>query len=84
MEQKETKTITMPLSDYRRMEEDIAMLKTKAGVETLKELERKNTSLKVELYELKTILRMREQRVAELKEELQKYKQRKWWQIWKR
>lgn len=83
MEQKETKTITMPLSDYRRMEEDIAMLKIKAGVETLKELERKNTSLRVELYELKTILRMREQRIAELKEELQKYKQRKWWQFWK-
>lgn len=83
MEQKETKTITMPLSEYRRMEEDIAMLKTKAGVETLKELERKNTSLKVELYELKTILRMREQRIAELKEELQKYKQKKWWQFWK-
>lgn len=83
MEEKETKTVTMPLSEYRRMEEDAAMLKTKAGVETLKELERKSTSLKVELYELKTILRMREQRIAELKEELQKYKQRKWWQFWK-
>lgn len=83
MEQ-ETKTITMPLSEYNEMKNDIAMLKTKNGVETLKELKSKINSLELDVIMYKSFYGNSEQRNKMLIEEIEKLQERKWWQIWKK
>ena len=83
MEQ-DTKTVTMPLSEYNEMKSDIAMLKTKHGVETFKELKSKINSLELDVLLYKNFNDNAEQRNRMLMEEIERIKQRKWWQFWKR
>lgn len=80
----ETKTITMPLSEYNEMKNDIAMLKTKHGVETLKELKSEINRLELDILMYKTFYNNSEQRNKMLMEEIERLQQRKWWQFWKR
>lgn len=80
----ETKTITMPLSEHNEMKNDIAMLKTKHGVETLKELKSKINSLELDVLLYKKFNNNAEQRNRMLMEEIEELKQSKWWEIWKK
>lgn len=83
----DNKTVTMPLSEYRRMEEIVA---------NYKNCEKKIYKEAIDLYE-KSLKDLREgydkyydkayqygKRIDELEKELAKYKQKKWWQIWKK
>lgn len=83
MEQ-DTKTVTMPLSEYNDMKNDISMLKTKNGVETLKELKRKINSLELDVLLYKNFNDNAEQRNRMLMEEIDRLQHRKWYQFWKR
>lgn len=82
MEQ-DTKTVTMPLSEYNEMKNDISMLKTKNGVETLKELKRKINSLELDVLLYKNLNDNAEQRNRMLMEEIDRLQHRKWYQFWK-
>ena len=79
----ETKTITMPLSEYNEMKNDIAMLKTEHGVETLKELKSKINSLELDVLLYKNFNDNAEQRNRTLMEEIERLQKRKWYQFWK-
>lgn len=82
MEQ-ETKTVTIPLSEYNQMLEDIMMLKTKNGVDTLKELQKENKDLKEKVSLLNGLLNFTKASLNSVLEENEKLKQKKWWQFWK-
>ena len=83
MEQ-EAKTITMPLSEYNEMKNDIAMLKTKHGVETLRELKSKIHSLELDVLLYKNFNDNAKQINEMLMEEIERLQKRKWYQFWKR
>lgn len=79
----ETKTVTMPLSEYNQMLDDIMMLKTKNGVDTLKELQKENKDLKEKVSLLNGLLNFTKASLKSVLEENEKLKQKKWWQFWK-
>lgn len=79
----ETKTITMPLSEYNEMKNDIAMLKTKHGVETLKELKSKINRLEIDVLLYKSFYGDSEKRNEMLREKIERLQKRKWYQFWK-
>lgn len=83
MEEKETKTITMPFSEYQELTDELQMLRTKHGIQYLKECEDKYISEKQENFYLRAVLKDREDYVTTLKQELSKYESKKWWQFWK-
>lgn len=82
MEQ-EAKTVTIPLSEYNQMLDDIMMLKTKNGVDTLKELQKENKELKEKVSLLNGLLNFTKASLNSVLEENEKLKQKKWWQFWK-
>lgn len=82
MEQ-EAKTVTIPLSEYSQMLDDIMMLKTKNGVDTLKELQKENKELKEKVSLLNGLLNFTKASLNSVLEENEKLKQKKWWQFWK-
>lgn len=83
MEQKETKTITMPYSEYQKLTDELQMLRTKHGIQYLKEYEDKYILEKQDNFYLKDVLKDREDYITTLKQELSKYESKKWWQFWK-
>lgn len=82
MEQ-EAKTVAIPLSEYNQMLDDIMMLKTKNGVDTLKELQKENKELKEKVSLLNGLLNFTKASLNSVLEENEKLKQKKWWQFWK-
>lgn len=82
MEQ-ETKTVTIPLSEYNQMLDDIMMLKTKNGIDTLKELQKENKDLKEKVSLLNGLLNFTKASLNSVLEENEKLKQKKCWQFWK-
>lgn len=82
MEQ-EIKTVTIPLSEYNQMLDDIMMLKTKNGIDTLKELQKENKDLKEKVSLLNGLLNFTKASLNSVLEENEKLKQKKWWQFWK-
>lgn len=82
MEQ-EIKTVTIPLPEYSQMLDDIIMLKTKNGVDTLKELQKENKDLKEKVSLLNGLLNFTKASLNSVLEENEKLKQKKWWQFWK-
>lgn len=83
MEQ-ETKTITMPLSEYRRMEEIVANYrdckdKLRKEFDDMYKEAIKQLNEGYNNYYDKCVLYGK--RIKELEEELQKYKRRKWYQF---
>lgn len=89
----ETKTITMPLSEYERMREELANIRF---VEELNSSEKEKYEKEIE--NLNSSIKFRDESFAnlvfekwdleaenkELKQEIERLKQRKWWQIWKK
>ena len=82
MEQ-ETKTVTIPLSEFNQMLDDIMMLKTKNGIDTLKELQKENKDLKEKVSLLNGLLNFTKASLNSVLEENEKLKQKKSWQFWK-
>lgn len=83
MEQ-DNKTVTMPLSEYNEMKNDIAMFKTKSGLDTLREMKNRIHSLELDVMLYKSFNNNAEERNRILIEEIERLKKRKWWKIWKK
>lgn len=95
MEEKDTKTITMPLSEYKRMEEVISKYNLKANQE-IDEFKRDIKKSNERILKLQTILCRYEEKIeylnsiyAEvlreketLEKEIAELKQKKWWKFW--
>lgn len=85
----DNKTVTMPLSEYRRMEEKAnGKFFEIHGIskERVKELEQIESKFQILEHDYESIHRKYEIEMilnVKLEAELAKYKQKKWWQFWK-
>lgn len=97
--EEDNKTVTMPLSEYRRMEEAISNMKLQNEISQserseyenkISELEKMTEHLRhsyidvlVERCGFRDEISNLKEEIANLEEELSKYKEKKWYQFWK-
>lgn len=97
--EEDNKTVTMPLSEYRRMEETISNVKLQNEVSQSERLEYENkiselekivehlknsyVDVLVERCGFRDEIYNLKEEIATLQEELSKYKTKKWYQFWK-